>query len=87
MPFKKGQSGNPSGRVRGVPNKATQAVREWAMEMLNDPEWRASAIQRCREGKAPHIETHFLTVGLPKPSGNFSVTSSSGATVFRWASE
>ena len=27
MPFKKGQSGNPSGREKGIPNKTTQEAR------------------------------------------------------------
>src|SRR5258708_408981 len=28
MPFKKGKSGNPSGRQRGAPNKVTRAFRD-----------------------------------------------------------
>ncbi len=74
------------GRPPNIPNKATQELKDWAREMLNDPDWRTSARTRCIEGKAPHIETHFLTVGLPKPSvGGFTIESSSGATVLRWA--
>lgn len=30
MPFKKGQSGNPSGRKAGLPNKATAEVKKLA---------------------------------------------------------
>ena len=28
MPFETGKSGNPTGRTRGIPNKATAAARE-----------------------------------------------------------
>lgn len=42
MPFEPGKSGNPSGRVKGTPNKATATVREAFTEAFNalkeDPE-------------------------------------------------
>ena len=34
MPFKKGQSGNPTGRRRGTPNKATAALRKFTDNFL-----------------------------------------------------
>lgn len=32
MPWKKGQSGNPNGRKKGVPNKATASLQDIAQE-------------------------------------------------------
>jgi hypothetical protein len=34
MPFKKGNSGNPNGRKKGVPNKITQDLRESLQSFL-----------------------------------------------------
>ena len=35
MPFEKGQSGNPSGRKKGVANKATKEGRELFVKIMN----------------------------------------------------
>ena len=34
MPFKKGTSGNPNGRPRGVPNKATEEARNLFVDVM-----------------------------------------------------
>ena len=36
MAQKKGQTGNPNGRPKGTPNKATQDLRAWIDGLLND---------------------------------------------------
>lgn len=36
MAFEKGQSGNPAGRKKGTPNKATGAIRGWLVELINN---------------------------------------------------
>ena len=65
MPF---QSGHPKigGRVTGTPNKTTVAAKQWAQELLDDPEWRASARARILAGKATHLESHILACLMPK---------------------
>ncbi len=34
MPFKKGESGNPNGRIKGTPNVITKDLRERVRELL-----------------------------------------------------
>ena len=48
MPFKKGESGNPSGKKKGTPNKKTAEARELFVATL--------------EGQVPNIEAAFQKV-------------------------
>lgn len=45
MPFKKGQSGNPGGRPKGIPNLSLRAMIAEAL----DPETRKAGIARFRD--------------------------------------
>lgn len=62
-------------------------MKEWARELFESPEWRASAQKRILEGKAPHLESHIAAVLMPKPKDGASLTQENGHWVFRWAAE
>ncbi len=53
MAFKKGESGNPKGREKGVENKVTKEARDIFLETL--------------EGQAPHIAAAFEEVRRDNP--------------------
>ena len=55
------------GRPKGAVNASTRAVREFALELVESPEWQASARARILAGKAPHLEAYLLRVLLPVP--------------------
>ncbi len=54
------------GRPKGVPNKVTRTMKEWAYGLMESDVWQASARKRILSGKAPHLEGHCLAVLLPK---------------------
>jgi hypothetical protein len=68
MPFKKGQSGNSSGRPRGTKNKATRALKEFWREFFDSEDYRAALMQRLINGETPTMEKelHHYVYGVPK---------------------
>lgn len=78
MAFQKGQSGNPNGRPKGAENKATADIKAFASGVFFSPEWQESAIQRMKEGKAPHLETYLLQMLAGKPKESMEVTGDGG---------
>jgi Family of unknown function (DUF5681) len=67
--FAPGHSGNPEGRQKGVPNKATQTIKEFARSVLENPKYREHLVRRAEEDKlAPHefVMLHQYAYGKPK---------------------
>ena len=60
------RKGPGPGRPKGSKNKATREVKEWFADLFADPAWRESAKRRMIQGKAPHLESHGLSVLMPK---------------------
>ena len=67
-PFAKGNPGG--GRKRGVPNRATQEIKDFARNFLMSEEYRANLKRRILAGEAPHLEVllHHYAFGKPRTS-------------------
>ncbi len=65
--FKPGQSGNPHGRPRGLQNKATLDAKEYAGQLVDSPEYRASLNLRLLAGTAGAIESLLWHYAKGKP--------------------
>jgi hypothetical protein len=60
--------GGSPGRKPGVPNAATREIKSLAEAMtVGDPVWIESARRRMIAGKAPHLETFFLSHRFGRP--------------------
>lgn len=60
------KKGGP-GRPKGIPNKATREIKDFAIEFLSSPEYVQSATRRVLSGRAPHLETLWYHYGYGKP--------------------
>src|SRR5215472_5239412 len=65
--FRPSRSGNPTGRPRGTPNKATQEVRALARRLVDDPQYQASVQRRLRDGEAGALELLLWHYAYGKP--------------------
>ena len=65
--FKKGQSGNPSGKKVGTPNRITAQAREMAALIVDDPEYREGLRRRMIAGTAAHMEPLLWAYAKGKP--------------------
>ena len=56
------------GGPKGVPNKATQEIKEFARNILISDSYRRSLVRRIEAGKAPQMEVllHHYAFGKPK---------------------
>lgn len=72
--FAKGASGNPAGRPKGAPNKATTEIRDLARKLLDDDDYRESLKRRLIAGEASHMETLLHHYAFGKPSDKVEVT-------------
>ena len=81
-PFRRGRSGNPRGRPKGVPNKATQEVRQVARAIVDDAEYRRNLLNRIRKGKlAPAVESLLWHYAYGKPK---ETVAHEGGVELRW---
>ena len=71
MAFKKGQSGNPSGRKKGTPNKTTSELRAIVQEVLYS-NFSKTKIAKDLKHLSPKSRLQFyfklLEFTLPKPT-------------------
>jgi hypothetical protein len=73
-PFTKGNRGG--GRKKGVPNKATQEIKDFARNFLMSEEYRENLKQRILAGDAPHMEMLLHHYGFGKPKSSVEVLAS-----------
>lgn len=58
------------GRPKGLQNKTTREIKDFAARFLSSSDYLASAKARVLSGEAPHLETlwHHYAYGKPKDS-------------------
>jgi hypothetical protein len=70
MAFKKGESGNPNGRKKGVPNKSTAEIKEIITRIVgNQLEHIEKDLDRIRKNdpaEAMRLSSKFIDYVLPK---------------------
>lgn len=67
--WKPGQSANPAGRPRGVPNKVTTEAKAACNAIVDDPDYRKNLLVRMRDGTVhSSVETMvwYYAKGKPK---------------------
>lgn len=65
--FKKGRSGNPLGRKKGVPNKSKGELKDWGKRVLESDRYREELEQRLIYGQAQPIEIQLYHYVYGKP--------------------
>ncbi len=83
-PFKKGQSGNPAGRKKGVPNKATLEVRELARALTtgNDDYMKKLRTKLKNGSCSPTVETMLWHYAWGRPVERVELANPDGTNLF-----
>ena len=82
--FQPGESGNPAGRVKGVPNKATKEVKNLCRSWVEDAEYQKQFLTRFKAGKLPpQLETMVWAYAYGKPKESVELTGSLAETLQR----
>jgi hypothetical protein len=79
--------GDPrAGRRKGIPNKATQEIRDLAQRLLSDRVYRANLKQRLRDGTAGQIEVllFYYAYGKPVDRGRLAGEADAPAIQLAW---
>jgi hypothetical protein len=72
--WKAGQSGNPAGRKKGVPTKATREVKALAQSILEDPVVQQRMLSDAQKGKLPPpVMTMLFHYAYGKPKDTLKV--------------
>jgi hypothetical protein len=75
-PFVKGDP--RAGRKKGIPNKATGELREFAQRILESEEYRESVRRRVIDGASPKIEELLYFYAYGKPADTLDLSNSDG---------
>lgn len=75
-PFEKGDA--RAGRRAGSKNKRTIEVRDFAKNLVEDPDYVENLTARMKTGKAPHMETLLFHYAFGKPIDRVEHTGKDG---------
>jgi len=73
MTFKPGHV-KVGGRAKGVPNRATAEIRDFARNLLEDPAYKEALRARLIKGQAGSVEIQLLHYAYGKPKSEEATT-------------
>src|SRR5262245_553990 len=76
--WKKGQSGNPTGRPKGTYDIRTLEIRDFSRNMIEDRAYQQRLHKRLIAGTAPHMEPLLFHYAYGKPVDKVAMTTPDG---------